>query len=122
MLCQQCNKNEAEKYYMGNWNGNLFLAAFCTDCIEQMGHKASAAGYGEVFHRMTGWVEGKEDPRADGTVPFPEQADSKLITQTRLNALRYRLEEAANREDYQEAARLRDVIRAIEQEEGCHEF
>ncbi len=117
MLCQGCHTNEAENYFMANWNGRLVVTGFCSECMNKMEHRAAFSGYGNAFREMTGLYPGRETPRADGMVPFPEQADAELIRQMRLNGLEYQLKSAADREDYQEAARLRDAIRVIRKEE-----
>ncbi len=121
MLCQNCHKNKASQYYMGNWNGTLFIAGFCSECVDNMARKAVLSGYGDAFHQMAGLYPGKETPRANGTVPFPEHADPELVTKMQVNDLKRRLQEAADREDYQEAARLRDAIQKIGQEESYYE-
>ncbi len=121
MLCQLCHKNEADQYYLGNWNDTIFVAGICSDCAENLENRASQYGHGDMVRRMIGLYPGKVTPRADGSVPFPEEADADLLRKTRLNELRAQLKEAAEREDYQEAARLRDEIERMEQEENCHE-
>ncbi len=121
MLCQLCHKNEADQYYLGNWNDTIFVAGICSDCAENLENRASQYGHGDMVRRMIGLYPGKVTPRADGSVPFPEKADADLLRKTRLNELRAQLKEAAEREDYQEAARLRDEIERMEQEENCHE-
>ncbi len=121
MLCQFCHKNEASQYYLGNWNGSLFAAGICSDCAQNIVSRAAQYGHEDAIRRMTGLYPGKEAPRADGSVPFPEQADPKLLHTLHLNELKAQLAEAAEREDYMEAARLRDEIRRLEQEESCLE-
>ncbi len=120
MLCQRCHKNKANQYYMGNWNGTLFIAGLCSECVDEMARKGVLSGYGDALRQMAGLYPGKETPRADGSVPFPEHADPELISRMHLNDLGIRLEEAAEREDYEEAARLRDAIQKINQEEGSY--
>ncbi len=122
MLCQNCHKNNATQYYMGNWNGTLFVAGLCSDCVDGLAHKAALSGYGDAIRQMAGIYPGKETPRADGSVPFPEHADPALVTRAHVNDLKRQLQAAADREDYPEAARLRDAIQKISQEEGnCYE-
>ncbi len=121
MFCQKCHKSEAEQYYIGNWNGTLFAAGFCSDCVEEMGRRATFSGYGEMFRRITGWYPGRETPRANGAVPFPEHAAPDITANLRLNALHSQLKAASDREDYLEAARLRDAIRNLRLEGSCHE-
>ncbi len=110
MRCQMCNKNEANQYYLGNWNGTLFIAGICSDCAENIEKRASHFGHEDMVRRITGIYPGKKIPRSDGTVLFPDQADAEILRKIRLNEMKAQLEEAAEREDYQEAARLRDEI------------
>ncbi len=121
MLCQMCHKNEATQYYLGNWNGSLFAAGICSDCAENLENRAAQSGRGDMIRRMIGLYPGRVTPRADGSVPFMEQADQEVLNKIKLNELKAQLDEAAGREDYQEAARLRDEIERLEQEENCHE-
>ncbi len=121
MLCQRCHKNKATQYYMGNWNGTLFITGFCPECVDETARKAVLSGYGDALRRMAGLYPGKETPRADGAVPFPDHADPELITRMHLNDLQFQLQAAADREDYEEAARLRDAIKKMSQEENCYE-
>ena len=51
-----------------------------------------------------------------GDRAFPETAVSGLIKRRKLAALRIRLTEAAETENYEEAARLRDDIAVMESE------
>ncbi len=120
MLCQRCHKNKATQYYMGNWNGTLFITGFCSDCVDETARRAVLSGYGDSLRSMAGLYPGKETPRADGEIPFPEHADPELVTRMHLNDLQLRLDSAAEREDYEEAARLRDAIQQISQEEGSY--
>ncbi len=121
MLCQMCHKNEASQYYLGDWNGTLFVAGICSDCADNISQRADQSGHGDMIRRMIGLYPGKPTPRAEGEVPFQEQADEGMLCKVRLNECRAKLAEAAAREDYQEAARLRDEIARMEQEENCHE-
>ncbi len=121
MLCQKCHQHEADRFYVGQWNGSLFMAAFCGECMEDLSHKAEFTGHAEMFRQMTGWFPGKPSPRADGESSFPAQAGEGLCAVRRLNALKYQLEEAASREDYQKAAQLRDTISRLQEEARRHE-
>ncbi len=121
MLCQMCHKNEADQYYLGNWNDTLFVAGICSECAKNLEERVSQSGRGDMVRRMIGLYPGKVTPRADGSVPFTEQADEETLHKIRLNEKKAQLAEAAAREDYQEAARLRDEIERMEQEENCRE-
>ncbi len=121
MVCQVCHKKEADQYYLGNWNGAIFLTGMCPDCAQNIENAAARSGHEGVFRRMTGIFPGKAVPRADGNTAFPERADAGFLHKVKLNERKAQLAEAAEREDYQEAARLRDEIEKMEQEESYYE-
>lgn len=121
MRCQNCNEREADKTFLVNWMGTQYQMSICNECLEQMYQYAGAMGQGELFKSISGWWPGKEGPRELGSSPFPEDAGGQMKLRVRLAALRARLEEAARQENYEEAARLRDRLSAMEQEEYTHE-
>lgn len=116
MLCQNCKKNEATKTFIVNWLGGQQEVHLCQECLERMWKYAGSVGQREAFTAMSGWWPGKADPRDLGNNHFPGDAGKELKMKRRLAALRARLDEAARQEDYEEAARLRDSIAAMEQE------
>lgn len=123
MLCQNCKKNEADKTFIINFGGGAQEIHICHECLEQMWNTAGMTGQREMFSAISGWWPGKEDPRDHGGSPFPEDAGAALKAKRRMTALRTRLEEAVQRENYEEAAGLRDQITAMEsnQEVPSHE-
>lgn len=121
MLCQNCNKREADKIFVINQIEKQYYIHLCSECLEEMWKYANAAGQGEFFKLYSGWWPGKEEARKLGTNPFPMDAEKDLKTKRSLIALRTRLCEAAKKEDYEEAARLRDRIAAMEKEVCSHE-
>ena len=64
---------------------------------------------------------GKLEERKPGERLFPEDAGDLLKRKRQLSALQNRLHEAAEAENYEEAARLRDDIAVIEKEVYSHE-
>lgn len=121
MLCQHCNQNEADKTFVVNWMGTQYQMHVCEECLKQMWQYAKTVGQGNAFQYFTGWWPGKANPRVLGDSPFPMDAGMEMKMKLRLSALRARLEEATERENYEEAARLRDGIARIEQEAYSHE-
>ena len=121
MLCQNCNKQEADKIFVINQMGKQYYIHLCSDCLHEMWKYANSAGQGEFFKMFSGWWPGKEEPRQSGTNPFPDSAEKDLKTRRRLAALHERLREAAEQENYEEAARLRDHIAAVEREACTHD-
>lgn len=121
MLCQNCNHNEVDKTFIVNWMGTQYQMSICNECLQQMWRHAESMGHTKMFESIAGWWPGKEKPRKLGESPFPEQADRAWKTRLYIAALRARLTEAAETENYEEAARLRDRIAAAEREEYFHE-
>lgn len=121
MQCVNCHKNEADKTFIVNWMGTRYEMHVCNECLGRMWQHAAAVGQREAFKAMSGWWPGKAEPREAGGAPFPAEAGEDLKLRRRLAALRARLEEAAEQENYEEAARLRDSIASAEQEACLHE-
>lgn len=121
MQCQNCKKNEADKAFIFNWMGIHYQMHVCNECLEQMWRYAGAVGQGDMFKSITGWWPGKPEPRNQGENPFPENANISMKIRRRLAELRARLAEAAEQENYEEAARLRDSIAKMEKEDYYYE-
>lgn len=121
MKCQFCNKNEADKVFYLNYMGGLYQISVCDDCLQRMWQQAVASGQAETFRNYSGWWPGRPEPRRYGERAFPDDAAEDLKKRRRLSFLRARLSEAAGREDYEEAAKLRDDIDVMEKEVCSHE-
>lgn len=120
MKCQFCGRDHVDRVFYINWMGTVYQVPVCAGCLDKMWQQASAAGKTEEFKSYTGWWPGKQEPRRLGDRAFPELAVPGLINRRKLNALKARLTEAAEQEDYEEAARLRDDIAVIEREVCAH--
>lgn len=120
MKCQFCNKDRVDRVFYINWTGTVYQVPVCADCLQKMWNQAAATGKTEEFKNYTGWWPGKCDPRHLGDRAFPEKAVPGLIRRRRLAALRIRLTEAAETENYEEAAKLRDDIAVMEKEVCTH--
>lgn len=120
MKCQFCNREHSDRVFYINWMGAVYQVPVCEDCLQKMWKQAATSGKAEEFKNYTGWWPGKQKPRQLGDRAFPETAVSGLVNRRKLAALRARLEAAAESENYEEAARLRDDIAAIEQEVCTH--
>ena len=86
-----------------------------------MWEQARAAGQEEAFKDYSGWRPSKPEPRKLGYRAFPESAEAEIRRERKLKALHFRLKKAAEQENYEEAARLRDDIATIEKEVCSHE-
>lgn len=120
MRCQFCNQERVDRVFYINWLGTVYQVPVCADCLRKMWNQASAAGRTEEFKNYTGWWPGKPDPRHLGDRAFPDAAVPGLVKRRKLAALRVRLSEAAETENYEEAAKLRDDIAVIEKEVCTH--
>lgn len=120
MKCQFCNKERVDRIFYINWMGTVYQVPVCENCLRKMWNQAVSSGKAEEFKNNTGWWPGKRDPRHMGDRAFPETAVSGLIKRRKLAALRIRLTEAAETENYEEAAKLRDDIAVIEKEVCTH--
>lgn len=86
-----------------------------------MWEQAKASGQEEAFKNYSGWWPGKPEPRKLGYRAFPESAQEELKKERKLKVLQFRLEQAAEQEDYEEAAKLRDDIAVMKKEVCSHE-
>lgn len=121
MKCQFCKQNDADRVFYVNWMGVQYQISVCDSCLTKMWQEANASGHGEAFQTYSGWWPGKPEPRRLGERAFPEQAAEDLRQKRRLAVLRLKLQEAAQKEDYEEAAKLRDDIAVIEREVCANE-
>lgn len=121
MKCQFCNKKDADKVFYVNYMGMQYQISICQDCLNRMWEQARAAGQEEAFKDYSGWWPGKPEPRKLGYRAFPESAEAEIRRERKLKALHFRLKKAAEQENYEEAARLRDDIATIEKEVCSHE-
>lgn len=115
MKCQFCNREKVDRIFYVDWMGTVYQVPVCDSCLNKMWKHASESGQTEEFKKYTGWWPGKQEPRHLGDRAFPEEAVEGLRRRRKLAALRIRLSEAAEDEDYEEAARLRDDIEAMEE-------
>lgn len=121
MLCQNCGRNEGDKTFVANWMGTPYEVHICEDCLEQMWQFVRATGQKEAFITFTGWWPGKDDPMETTYTPFPQDIHAHFKKRIQLASMKARMEEAAEKEDYEEAARLRDRIASMEKEEVSHD-
>lgn len=121
MLCQNCGKNEADKTFVANWMGTQYEIHICEECLGQMWQFARMTGQKEAFKAFTGWWPGKEVPQEPVRDSFPQTIEKGIRRRMRMVSMIARMEDAAGQENYEEAARLRDRIAAMKQEELTHE-
>lgn len=120
MLCNHCNKNEAENRFYVNFMGQVGEVNLCTDCLDQIMRFAGGMYRGFQQSAASSAPDGLEadlgmgypeiHTRAIGEDRYPTDAGAQIKHRRRLAELRGRMEEAISREDYEMAARLRDEI------------
>ena len=142
MKCQHCGKNEATIYYKSTVNGRTTEAHVCPVCAGELGYDRALHDLERRSRRMfRDPFSLLSDPFFDGfasrlLTEFPapgntleeakaEQKDEGILSdaerrtfdlQRQRNALQHQLHDAIAAENYEEAARLRDVIRALPNE------
>lgn len=142
MKCQHCEKNEATFYMKRTVNGRSMEAHLCHRCAEELGCAAALPRVSRSFFRdpfallREDWFGGltsgllTEFPAPGNTLDEARETVQRKETdnllgeeerctydlQRRRNALQYQLQSAVAAENYEEAARLRDELRALPKE------
>ena len=142
MKCQHCGKNEATIYYKSTVNGRTTEAHVCPACAGELGYDRALHAMERRSRRMfrdpfsllsdpffDGFAsrlltefpapgntleEAKAEQKEEGVLSEAESRSFDL--QRRRNALQHALRDAIDMENYEEAARLRDEIRALPNE------
>lgn len=134
MKCENCGRNDATFYYRSNVNGHVTQAHLCASCANALGYRSEAGGAWEdlfsLLPRAVGAESFFDEPaftpagrRMLHILPDEEERENPLLTEQEQqtfrrererNALRVALDEALEREDYEQAARLRDELRRLE--------
>ena len=142
MKCQHCGKNEATIYYKSTVNGRTTEAHVCPACAGELGYdralhdleRRSRRMFRDPFsllsdpffdgfasHLLTEFPapgntleEAKAEQKEEGVLSEAESRSFDL--QRRRNALQHQLHDAIAAENYEEAARLRNEIRALPNE------
>lgn len=130
MKCQYCGKNEATFYYRSTVNGHTTQCRLCPSCAEELGYASALRRpvlFGDpFFNRPFSLLEGfggrmltefpsptaEEEPQQEKTL-LNEQEQADFTRQVKCNALQQRLQQAIAKEDYEEAAKVRDELRAM---------
>jgi len=111
MKCQYCNQNEAVNTFLISFPGGqqeVHICESCTKLGQRYYENARMANPG-MFRDNTAAGQ-----RKVGNIPFPDNAGYEIQHRRQLNVLKARLEQAVEKEQYEEAARLRDQIASYE--------
>ena len=132
MKCEHCGRNDATFYYRSNVNGRASEAHLCEACAEALGYRTELSGAWDDLFSLLPHVVGGEDfapsftpaaRRALHILPSEEEHEQPLLSEKEQrelrrererNALRVALDEALEQEDYEQAAKLRDELKRLE--------
>lgn len=140
MKCERCGKNEATFYFKSIINGKITEQHLCADCAGKLGYterlRPRSLFDDDFFTRPFRLFEPLFEPmNARLLTEFPEplsedekapvavrekdlvenEEQEKWKSQRERNALQAQLKNAIEEENFEEAARLRDAIRALQQ-------
>lgn len=111
MKCQHCNENEAVNTFLVRYPGGSQEIHLCESCTRM------AQQYYEVAKRSNPEMfGGGQLARRESGTSIPEDAGSEVRQRRRMNILRARLDAAVKQEHYEEVARLRDELAALEKD------
>lgn len=137
MKCEHCGLKDAAVYVRSSINGRVSEQRLCADCARALGfEKRLQPLFAEEMLHPFGMMEpllrsfgsrllsefpapAEEETEGGAKLPTEEplvsaQEQEKLQKDCRRNALRAQLTAAVEREDYEEAARLRDQLRELD--------
>ena len=130
MKCQHCGKKEATFYYRSTVNGHTTQYRLCQNCAEELGYEKvlyRSGLFGDPFFanpfRLTDAFGARMLTEFPEPVTEQEEKQPELLLhgaereayarQVQRNALQVRLQQAIESENYEEAARVRDELRAM---------
>lgn len=140
MKCTNCGKNIASYHYKYNINGKVTEAHLCTECAAELGEDQSFFGLGRFFSASfdpldrlfdsffrpftfapayAAGIAADEEEEIRQTEPAPQTpsgsaVDPELNRRREINALKIEMLTAAQNEEYERAAELRDRLRELE--------
>lgn len=130
MKCEHCGRNDATFYYRSNVNGQISEVHLCESCAETLGYRTRISGGwddllfmlpravgAEGFFAMSPFTQTRQQLRVlpeekKPLLSYEEQRELRL--QREKNALQVALDEAIEKEDYEQAAKLRDELKRFE--------
>lgn len=143
MKCTNCGKNEANYHYTSNINGNVTERHLCSECAGKLGHEYDLfEDMDNMFENMLSGFFGRRSmlspwggfsrmmtptllmPRVEIVLKNEQQnaaetaADPEMQKAREINMLKSQMKEAAEQEDFEKAAEIRDQIKKLETEAG----
>ena len=132
MKCENCGRNDATFYYRSNVNGRVTEAHLCASCANALGYRTEL-GWDDLFSFLPRAAGGEgffDEPsftsaarRTLRVLPTEEEHEQPLLSEQEQrelrrererNALRLALSEALEQENYEQAAKLRDELKRLE--------
>lgn len=132
MKCENCGRNDATFYYRSNVNGRVTEAHLCASCANALGYRTEL-GWDDLFSFLPRAAGGEgffDEPsftpaarRTLRVLPAEEEHEQPLLSEQEQqelrrererNALRLALSEALEQENYEQAAKLRDELKRLE--------
>ena len=137
MLCTKCGKNEATVYFSKTINGNKTEQHLCVECSKEIGIAEQFAKHQNYIRSRMLAPFGGFQLFSDASFPnlfdsffdydlltcepkkVETQSEKESITEVspadKISTLRTKLQNAVNNERYEDAAKFRDEIKALEQ-------
>ena len=144
MRCEHCGRNEATFHYQSTVNGYTEEAHLCPDCASALGYRERLGGgmtealsdtFDSVFSLLPSMFGGfpggprltpaarrtlqltpaPDGPRYEAESLLGEAEGRELRRERERNSLQVRLKGAVDAEDYEQAARLRDELKQLEE-------
>lgn len=119
MKCQYCNQNEAESsFIVSDFMNHQHKIHLCNECVNKFTKYISYMGrqHSNGAQLPIGWgIQSSFTARREvGADNFPTDAGESVRQRRRLNELYYQLKNAATKEEYEKAGKLRDEIKKLE--------
>ncbi|MCL2401924.1 MAG: UvrB/UvrC motif-containing protein [Oscillospiraceae bacterium] len=142
MKCQHCGKNEVTFHYSSNINGAVTETRLCAECARQsgidMGQMFTGAHMDDgFFPGVSGWRGGfasafgflaprqfaerpqmgilNEAGKISEEIEKTQAIDEEMKKRREINAIREAMRVAAENDDFEKAAQLRDKIKELDE-------
>ena len=143
MKCENCGREEVHFHYTSNINGNITEKHLCAECAGKLGYAGRGPEqpeqtFEEIFAELFGFYPNKRmfsgyglvvptfiiptvvmpvstnEPETDGGKDVKSVVDEAMKKRRELNVLREKMRQAVESEDFEQAAELRDAVKALE--------
>lgn len=125
MKCQYCHENDSNLSFIVSWMGMEQEVHICEECANKWKQYIESVHKHYAQSRMEegGWMapEGQGKVRDLGNSPFLRVISSDIKKKRQLNILKNQLKIAIEKEQYEEAAKIRDEIKKEEKEVAVYE-